>query len=63
MRMVYDRLKEDEPYVCVHFSPWQHEGYDDVKAALMAAVMTTLLDRRDLFEKLTGKAAEGANGL
>jgi len=33
MRMVYDRLKEDDRYVCVHFSPLQHEGYDDVKAA------------------------------
>ena len=63
MRMVHDRLKEDERYVCVHFSPWQHEGYDDVKAALMAAVMTTLLDRRDLFEKLGEGAAEGAKGL
>lgn len=63
MRMVHDRLDEDDRYVCVHFSPWQHEGYDDVKAALMAAVMTKLLDRRDLFEKLTEKAAEGASGL
>lgn len=63
MRMVYDRLEGDERYVCVHFSPWQHEGYDDVKAALMAAVMTTLRDRRDLFEKLGEGVAEGAKGL
>ncbi len=63
MYMVYDRLKEDDRYVCVHFSPWQHEGYDDVKAALMAAVMTTLRNRRDLFEKLGEGVAEGAKGL
>lgn len=63
MRMVYNRLKEDDQYVCVHFSPWQHEDYDDVKAALMAAVMTTLRDRRDLFERLGEEVAESAKGL
>src|SRR6266536_4919147 len=26
-------------YVCVRFSPWQYEDYDDVKVALMAAVL------------------------
>jgi hypothetical protein len=26
-------------YVCVSFSPWQHEDYDDVKVALMRAVL------------------------
>lgn len=63
MRMVYNELKEDDEYVCVHFSPWQHEGYDDVKAALMSSVMTTLLKRRDLFEKLGEGVAEGTKGL
>lgn len=31
---------EDEPkYVCVAFSPWQYEDYDDVKVAFMRAVL------------------------
>jgi len=63
MRMVHERLKSDEEYVTVSFSPWQHEDYDDVKAALMAAVMTTLRDRRDLFDKLNENVFEGARGL
>jgi predicted KAP-like P-loop ATPase len=31
-------------YVCVRFSPWQYEDYEDVKVALMAAVLTHLAD-------------------
>ncbi len=31
MRMAHKHFEEDEQYVCVHFSPWQHESYDDVK--------------------------------
>ena len=29
-------------YACVRFSPWQYEDYDDVKVALMAAVLVEL---------------------
>jgi len=32
----------EDRYVCVRFSPWQYEDYEDVKAALMAAVLTRL---------------------
>jgi hypothetical protein len=32
----------DGRYVCVSFSPWQHEDYEDVKAALMTAVIDRL---------------------
>jgi hypothetical protein len=43
MRMAEQRLSaEPDRFLCLTFSPWQHEDYDDVKAALMAAVMTTL---------------------
>jgi len=30
---------DDQPYVCVDFSPWQYEDYGDVKAGLMRAVL------------------------
>ena len=33
---------EDNRYVCVRFSPWQYEDYDDVKVSLMLAVLTRL---------------------
>jgi predicted KAP-like P-loop ATPase len=56
MRMAHKRFEEDEQYVCVHFSPWQHESYDDVKVALMTAVMTTLREHRSLFAKASEAA-------
>lgn len=40
LHMVADRLGDD--YVVVQFSPWRYEAYEDVKAALMEAVLATL---------------------
>jgi hypothetical protein len=50
MRIVRQELETiggpDDPdrrrYVCVRFSPWQYEDYDDVKVALMSAVLDRL---------------------
>ena len=39
-----DGSEADGHYVCVRFSPWQYEDYDDVKASLMSAVLTALAD-------------------
>ena len=33
------------PYVVVSFSPWRYEAYEDVKAALMDAVLTKVSER------------------
>lgn len=40
LHMVDDRLTDD--YVVVPFSPWRYEAYEDVKAALMEAVLAKL---------------------
>lgn len=39
--------KEDpvSPYLTVHFSPWQYEDHDDVKIALMTAVLDAIVKR------------------
>jgi hypothetical protein len=47
LKIVAARLGAEEPadgghYVVVPFSPWQFEGYDDIKIALMDAVLTRL---------------------
>ncbi len=50
MRIVRQELEAiggpDDPdrqrYACVRFSPWQYEDYDDVKVALMSAVLDRL---------------------
>ena len=33
------RKDDQSPYLCVVFSPWQYEDYDDVKVALMTTVL------------------------
>lgn len=48
--MVAQRLSvlpggEASPYVVVSFSPWRYEAYEDVKAALMDAVLTKVSER------------------
>lgn len=52
MQMTKAAIETKDSYVCVHFSPWQYEGYDDVKAALMATVMNTLLSQRPVLATL-----------
>ncbi len=63
MQMTKAAIETKDSYVCVHFSPWQYEGYDDVKAALMATVMNTLLTQRPLFEKIEESVAQEARTL
>jgi hypothetical protein len=48
MGMARARLEDGEDqgrYVCVSFSPWRFESYEDVKAALMSAVLDALRAR------------------
>jgi predicted KAP-like P-loop ATPase len=45
MRMAEDRLGASEKIITVSFSPWRFEGYDDMKAALMAAVIQAISKR------------------
>lgn len=67
MRMAQQRLSaEPERFLCLTFSPWQYEDYDDVKAALMAAVMTALqravTEERGRIGQLTHDVRERAMG-
>ena len=52
-------------YVCVGFSPWQYEDYDDVKAALMAAVLDACQSRAasQEAELQVGRLRRFVNGL
>lgn len=45
LHMVADRLGATGEYAVVEFSPWRYEAYDDVKAALMEAVLSNLEER------------------
>jgi hypothetical protein len=59
------KIRDDEEspsrYVCVEFSPWQYEDYDDVKVALMTTVLDAVGaraggDQQELGSKLRGFA-------
>ncbi|MEV2221580.1 P-loop NTPase fold protein [Nocardia vinacea] len=41
-RVGEDTDTEVSPYLCVSFSPWQYEDYDDVKIALITAILDTV---------------------
>src|ERR1700739_2384490 len=42
LRMAKDRLDTSDGYITVFFSPWRYEAYDDIKAALIDAILTRL---------------------
>jgi hypothetical protein len=45
LQMVAKRLGASPGYVVVSFSPWRYQAYEDVKAALMDAVLTKVDER------------------
>jgi hypothetical protein len=45
LQMVAERLGASPGYVVVSFSPWRYQAYEDVKAALMDAVLTKVDER------------------
>lgn len=45
LQMVGERLQASPRYVVVHFSPWRFEAYEDVKTALMEAVLVKVAER------------------
>jgi hypothetical protein len=51
MRITRQELLDEGPsleaprYLCVEFSPWQYEDFDDVKVALMTAVLDKISER------------------
>jgi predicted KAP-like P-loop ATPase len=49
-------------YVCVEFSPWHYEDYDDVKVALMSAVLDRLEDEIAPEEKEQVSSSRVAGG-
>lgn len=62
--LLRDELERERPdgdspsrFLCVTFSPWQHEGYDDVKAALINAVLDVLAERAAGHPELSDKVS------
>lgn len=53
--MAEERINKHPEYETVHFSPWRYEGYEDIKAALISAVLAKLQERVDADEALAKK--------
>jgi predicted KAP-like P-loop ATPase len=51
MRIARDELAANDRIATIEFSAWQCEGYEDVKAALMQAIMQRLKAEEGLSEK------------
>lgn len=59
IRMVRERLEEDEETLVLAFNGWLFEGYEDAKLALMGSIIDELADHK----KLTTKAKQLILGL
>jgi hypothetical protein len=53
-----EQALDDEKVLTVSFSPWRFEDYEDVKAALMAAVIGALQERARTDESFASKAGK-----
>nr|ABP45358.1 KAP P-loop domain protein [Mycolicibacterium gilvum PYR-GCK] len=51
------------PYLTVHFSPWQYEDHDDVKIALMTAVLDAIAKRAPDTAEQVGRVRKIVAGL
>lgn len=58
MRMIAERIGDDDGYIVVEFQPWLHRDYDDVRSALMVAIVDALNAKIPMLEKIGGAAAE-----
>jgi hypothetical protein len=61
--MAEDALAEDDKFLTVTFSPWRFEDYEDVKTALMAAVIGALQERARTDATFAEKAKKRLGGL
>jgi hypothetical protein len=61
--MAEAELAADEGFLTVSFSPWRFEDYEDVKTALMAAVIGALQERAHADAKFAAKARNRLGGL
>jgi len=58
MAMAGEHLKRSDEHLCVTFSPWRFESYDDVKTALMATVLRAVAARINVQVEAAEQAGE-----
>jgi KAP-like P-loop domain-containing protein len=60
MSMLRERLVSGDGYVVVDFQPWLHRNYDDVRGALMVAIVDALHAKIPVLEKAGGVVTDAA---
>lgn len=58
LKMVESELQSEKTICCLTFNGWLFQGYDDTKAALIAAIIVALEQSQPANEKLKSKAKE-----
>ena len=51
LEMVEDEFQGKEKTECIKFNGWKHQGFEDAKIALMSAIVSELVEKRDLKTK------------
>lgn len=51
LEMVEDEFQGKEKTECIKFNGWKHQGFEDAKIALMSAIVSELVAKRDLKSK------------
>jgi hypothetical protein len=60
MTMLREKLIKGDGFIVVEFQPWLHRDYDDLRSALMVAILDALTAKVPAFEKVGGAVAEAA---
>jgi KAP family P-loop domain len=63
MRMARGDLETSDRYVCVSFSPWQYEDYEDTKAALLALVLSAVRKQISVGSKVAEEVTDKTESL
>lgn len=48
LEMVEDEFNSEPDIECIKFNGWKHQGFEDAKIALMSAIVSTLIEKRNL---------------
>ena len=51
LEMVEDEFQAKEKTECIKFNGWKHQGFEDAKIALMSAIVSELVEKKDLKKK------------
>lgn len=51
LEMVEDEFQAKEKTECIKFNGWKHQGFEDAKIALMSAIVSMLVEKKDLKKK------------